>query len=127
MFCGHTNLFDEDAVDLHYFQDCPLLTTCSHCDQIVEIQHLTDHLLVECSKSKNEYQQCERTRLAIHKNDWNQWLTTRPDYSNVLDNDTGDGGKKSVCPLCYDIIVNNNDNWRLHLMSQCSNNYRKNK
>ena len=34
-FCGKFDPnFTEDALDLHYFQDCPMLMRCKECGQV---------------------------------------------------------------------------------------------
>ena len=35
---------------MHYWQDCPLLMSCSRCQQVVEIATLQEHLLDECER-----------------------------------------------------------------------------
>ena len=45
MFCGAGNLANDDALDLHYWQECPLLSSCPSCGQVVEISAFPDHLL----------------------------------------------------------------------------------
>lgn len=61
MFCGKRDAtWNEDGLDLHYWQECPLLSPCSACAQIVEIAGLPEHLLDEC-EHKNEYEPCDIT------------------------------------------------------------------
>jgi centrosomal protein CEP104 len=49
-FCGAVDerFLTGEAMDLHFFQDCPMLCSCGECGQIVEIASLTEHRLVEC-------------------------------------------------------------------------------
>ena len=41
---------NEDAMDLHLFKECVMLSPCPHCEQVVEIPTLRDHMLTECDK-----------------------------------------------------------------------------
>ncbi|CAI2386351.1 unnamed protein product [Moneuplotes crassus] len=41
---------DEDNKDLHYLEDCPKLTSCPGCEQIIEKTSLDNHLLQECKE-----------------------------------------------------------------------------
>jgi hypothetical protein len=35
MFCGvHNDTWDEDALDLHYWRECPMLHACPACSQV---------------------------------------------------------------------------------------------
>lgn len=37
-----------EALDLHYWRECPLLTDCKYCQQIIEVSALRSHFLEEC-------------------------------------------------------------------------------
>jgi centrosomal protein CEP104 len=61
MFCSEANRdWNEDALDLHYWKDCALLSPCPACAQVVEIAGLPEHLLDECEQ-KASYVPCEVT------------------------------------------------------------------
>lgn len=61
MFCGESDpRWNEDALDLHFWKSCPLLTPCPGCTQVVEIAGLPEHLLEECEHKAN-YVACEVT------------------------------------------------------------------
>lgn len=61
MFCGKSEGgWTEDMLDLHYWKECPLLTPCPACAQIVEIAGLPEHLLEECEHKQN-FVSCETT------------------------------------------------------------------
>jgi len=49
-FCGKSDpaFADQANMDLHYWDECPLLIECRFCEQIVEITCLTEHRLKEC-------------------------------------------------------------------------------
>ena len=40
--------FNEESLDIHYWKECPMLTTCWECDQVIEIAQIEEHLLEEC-------------------------------------------------------------------------------
>ena len=40
--------FNEESLDIHYWKECPMLTTCWECDQVIEIAQIEEHLLGEC-------------------------------------------------------------------------------
>ena len=46
-----------DALDIHYIESCKMLTSCSGCDKIIEINRLTAHMLDECSQ-RDRVRQC---------------------------------------------------------------------
>ena len=61
MFCGKRDKsWNEDGLDLHYWKECPLLSPCYACAQIVEIASLPEHLLDEC-EHKSEFEPCDTT------------------------------------------------------------------
>jgi centrosomal protein CEP104 len=61
MFCGKSETnWTEDLLDLHYWKECPLLSPCPACAQIVEIAGLPEHLLDECEHKQN-FVSCETT------------------------------------------------------------------
>ena len=65
MFCGVNDpSWNEDALDLHYWKDCPLLAPCLACAQVVEVAGMADHLLEEC-EHKGQYKSCNITGLAV--------------------------------------------------------------
>lgn len=65
MFCGKKDKsWNEDGLDLHYWKECPLLSPCHACAQIVEIASLPEHLLDEC-EHKNEFEPCDTTGIII--------------------------------------------------------------
>ena len=37
-------------LDLHYWQDCPVLLNCPACTSIVEVSALHDHLVQDCAE-----------------------------------------------------------------------------
>jgi centrosomal protein CEP104 len=54
-FCGiYDKNFTEESLDIHYWRDCPMLTCCWECDQVIEIKSIEEHLLEEC-RELNKY------------------------------------------------------------------------
>lgn len=48
-YCGRQdNMFTKTNLDVHYWRDCPMLTQCEFCQQVVEISDLYAHLRDEC-------------------------------------------------------------------------------
>ena len=38
-FCGESDPnWNEEAIDMHYWKDCQMLTTCWECEQVIEIK-----------------------------------------------------------------------------------------
>jgi hypothetical protein len=52
-FCGRDDpSFTDENLDLHFWRDCPMLMTCTMCDQVVEISYFREHLLAECENGE---------------------------------------------------------------------------
>jgi centrosomal protein CEP104 len=50
-FCGRQDpSFTPEALDVHYWRDCPMLCQCEFCDQVIEISTLRAHWAEECEK-----------------------------------------------------------------------------
>jgi len=48
-FCGmHNAEATQEAMDVHYWRECPMLTQCQYCKQVIEIATLGPHLRDEC-------------------------------------------------------------------------------
>eukprot|EP00930_Biecheleria_cincta_P070641 TRINITY_DN58276_c0_g1_i1.p1 TRINITY_DN58276_c0_g1~~TRINITY_DN58276_c0_g1_i1.p1 ORF type:complete len:960 (+),score=171.92 TRINITY_DN58276_c0_g1_i1:142-3021(+) len=48
-FCGRKDMsFTADALDIHYWRECPALTACQLCEQVIEISRLHTHFVEEC-------------------------------------------------------------------------------
>mmetsp|Transcript_9912 Transcript_9912/g.8858 ORF Transcript_9912/g.8858 Transcript_9912/m.8858 type:complete len:843 (-) Transcript_9912:96-2624(-) len=116
MFCGESDKsWNEDALDLHYWKSCPLLTPCPACAQVVEIAGLPEHLLDEC-EHKSDYVPCEVTGLAIRKNEMNDWQNSnncKPPPENCI-----------YCPLCLSSVEDSDEAWKQHLVRGCPLNTR---
>ncbi len=65
MYCGKFDTkFDENSMDMHCFQDCPMLCECPGCSQMLEIPDLNFHLNEDCD-NKMAYQTCPRCKEPI--------------------------------------------------------------
>lgn len=48
-FCGRQDpSFTPEALDVHYWRECPMLIQCEFCQQVIEISTLRGHLCEEC-------------------------------------------------------------------------------
>eukprot|EP00931_Biecheleriopsis_adriatica_P088314 TRINITY_DN6265_c0_g2_i1.p1 TRINITY_DN6265_c0_g2~~TRINITY_DN6265_c0_g2_i1.p1 ORF type:complete len:745 (+),score=159.84 TRINITY_DN6265_c0_g2_i1:62-2236(+) len=48
-FCGREDpSFTPAALDVHYWRECPMLSACKLCEQVIEISRLHSHWLEEC-------------------------------------------------------------------------------
>lgn len=53
-FCGKYEMgWDQEQLDIHFWRDCPMLTSCPGCNQILEISGLNAHLHNECDNGEN--------------------------------------------------------------------------
>ena len=116
MFCGKTDKsWNEDGLDLHYWKECPLLSPCPACAQIVEIAGLPEHLLDECEQ-KDSFRPCDTTGLAIRKDEFDAWSkgpSCVPPPDNCM-----------YCPLCLASVEDTDTSWRDHLLYGCPKNGR---
>ncbi len=115
MFCGRVGLADEDALDLHYWQECPLLCSCVSCGQVIEISVLSEHQLTECEGRAN-YRQCEVTGVAVETENWDEWQ----DSAKRVPIPNG----SVCCPLCKDQTQVAERAWRQHCCYGCEGNKR---
>ncbi len=146
-FCGlYDPSFTEDALDHHYFVDCPLLMRCQEvitcplyppthslfthpptrpppqCGQVIEIFGLAEHLLTEC-EAKDEYVPCARSGLAVRQDQMDAWRTGPGAY---FEQSLPEGSKTALCPLCfYDIAPSTEEGIKTHYAQMCANNPRR--
>ncbi|XP_046386698.1 centrosomal protein of 104 kDa isoform X2 [Ischnura elegans] len=121
VFCLERNkaFASEEGLNLHYWRNCPMLTRCSHCRQVIEVSALSAHLIGECD-AHQMYKQCSRCKLAISVDKYDEHL-------KLL---TCAGGENMVCPLCHKVVQpNGEDGWRAHLKGpgpgQCTSQSRR--
>ncbi|EOD37519.1 hypothetical protein EMIHUDRAFT_454873 [Emiliania huxleyi CCMP1516] len=86
----------EEALDLHFWKECPLLTSCEQCGQVVEAAGLNEHLLSECDCSKPFR------------------------YGPPL----GEDAEYVGCPFCQQPLPSDIDGLRRHLAHECAANPR---
>lgn len=87
----------EEALDLHFWKECPMLTSCEQCAQVVECAGLNEHLIHECDCSK-----------AFR-------------YPPPLGQDIEYYG----CPFCKRELPQDASKLRQHLMKECKSNPRR--
>jgi centrosomal protein CEP104 len=110
-FCGRFDEnFNQESIDIHYWKECPMLTTCWECEQVVEVSTLNEHLIEECQNS-DKYKECTKCVTVLLKEDYPGHYCLKPKPSNA-----------AKCPLCTSIIYPVNiQGWREHLMQDgCS-------
>ncbi|NXF30377.1 CE104 protein, partial [Nyctibius bracteatus] len=110
IFCGERDeSFTEEGLDLHYWKHCLMLTRCEHCEQVVEIASLTEHLLTDCDK-KDSFGKCQRCSEALPKDELPKHIKSktcnyaRPEHV------------ANHCPLCHDNFSPGEEAWKSHLM-----------
>lgn len=77
--------FTEQALDMHFWRECPMLTECALCEQVVEIRRFRAHLLEECEAQEQAVAAarrlvrgacpfCQRDIPGGREKDWRQHL-----------------------------------------------------
>ncbi|KAH9126690.1 hypothetical protein LEN26_000583 [Aphanomyces euteiches] len=118
-FCDrHDASFDSDRLDQHYWAECPMLTQCKMCSQVIEICTLNEHLLDECDQ-KHNHRACPRCGEAITI----QFFEKHTSMNDCEPMPSPDRGNR--CPLCHEDIGPRKRGWKAHLLqSRCPNNPR---
>lgn len=116
-FCGLEDpSFTEEKLDLHYWQDCPMLISCQQCEQVVEIPALNEHLLTEC-EVQGTHQQCHTCLEPIEISYYSQHVKNHACSPPSLHHQR--------CPLCHSDVGIGEEGWKLHLLIQgCPKNVR---
>ena len=101
VFCGEEDeAFGQgQALDMHYWEACPLLMRCGSCKQVVEIAGLADHLVEDCESTTTKYLRCETCRVAIVAGP-----EAREEHRKSGECVEVEEGKQFLCPLCREII-----------------------
>ncbi|KAM3573336.1 hypothetical protein VYU27_004695 [Nannochloropsis oceanica] len=127
-FCGlYEPGLTEDALDHHYFTDCPLLMRCVECGQVIEIFGLSEHLLTECEEAKGEYVPCAMSGLAVRRDQLDAWRMGPGAYFEEVGQGGREGGREeALCPLCfYEIDPATEEGVKAHYLMQCPQNPRR--
>ncbi len=118
-YCGkHDPSFTEETMDMHFFEDCPMLYNCPGCNQMLEIPDLNYHLEQECEMAQ-DYQTCPRCKEPIHVGEYDQHV------DEELCNMASNPAKANRCPLCHEDVPPSEKGWKQHLLvDTCPNNPR---
>lgn len=107
-FCGLADpSFTDDTLDIHYWQVCPMLLSCPHCEQVVEISSFTEHQLTECEAPDLQCVRCESCLEAVREDDWD-----RHEHDGCRRVSDGDAS----CPFCHMVIIDSEDGWKHHIL-----------
>ncbi|XP_075210300.1 centrosomal protein of 104 kDa [Lycorma delicatula] len=103
IFCLTTSeSFTEEGLNIHYWKECPMLMRCHHCQEVVEIATLNQHLTVDCDRRKY-YIKCDNCGEAVLRDQVEEHKGST--YCSV--------GIK--CPLCFMELTGDDSCWREHL------------
>lgn len=118
-YCGKFDEnFDENSMDMHCFQECPMLCECPGCSQMLEIPDLNYHLMEDC-EAAHAFKQCPRCKEPIEAGVFDQHVDE--ELCNVFQ----PPNKANRCPLCHEDIRPGDEGWKHHIMEQtCPNNPR---
>mmetsp|Transcript_9907 Transcript_9907/g.8908 ORF Transcript_9907/g.8908 Transcript_9907/m.8908 type:complete len:574 (+) Transcript_9907:301-2022(+) len=108
-FCGLSDISfieNEENLDLHYWQSCPMLTSCKLCEQVIEIATLHEHILTEC-ESKIKHRLCQKCNIPYSIQDNNN-------HKCVVDKNNNPN--TNICPLCLSDIGESINCWKQHLL-----------
>ncbi|XP_066262191.1 centrosomal protein of 104 kDa isoform X2 [Euwallacea similis] len=118
IFCGQPEkviLLTSNSMNSHYWRQCPMLVRCKHCNQVVEVATLTEHLMMECEKHET-FKQCSQCTEAVNKEKNQVHLTECSDLPEGY----------TRCPLCHKNLETNELCWKNHFMGTnlCAKNAR---
>ncbi|CAE8587429.1 unnamed protein product, partial [Polarella glacialis] len=54
--------FTPAALDVHYWRECPMLSACTLCEQVIEISRMHSHLVEECEAGEQAAALARRLR-----------------------------------------------------------------
>ncbi|KAH9254664.1 hypothetical protein BASA81_007431 [Batrachochytrium salamandrivorans] len=118
VFCNKAGFTSEDELDLHMWKDCAVLSACPHCNQVIEVSKLNDHLLKECEHRGN-HRACPRCHEAIAVALWDKHVKRNACLVHKPESDA------NRCPLCHNDVYPGEAGWRVHLLRDlCPNNSR---
>ncbi|KAI9279954.1 hypothetical protein BC943DRAFT_150457 [Umbelopsis sp. AD052] len=120
IFCEEQNdSFNEDTLVSHYWNDCPVLTSCPLCQIILEISTLSDHIVTDCEE-KHRIKRCPRCKEVVPIDKWLQ--------HSLRQNCTVVSSSETRCPLCREVIMPPTESvWKRHLLKEggCPHNPRR--
>jgi centrosomal protein CEP104 len=110
-FCSRKDpTLTEDALDMHYWKECPMLTSCAQCEQVIEVALLNEHLLKEC-ENKDNHRQCLRCNEAIAA----QFFEQHSQRASCLP--AKPVSKANRCPLCHKDCKAGVQGWKQHILA----------
>jgi len=110
-FCGLRDasfLENEENLDLHYWQSCPMLTSCKSCEQVIEIATLHEHMLTECESSV-QHELCQQCQVP--------YPTQQIQQHRAQCNENLDSTQLQKCPLCLANISVGEQGWKSHVLT----------
>ena len=121
-FCQFCGLEDpqltEERLDLHYWQSCPMLSSCKQCEQVIEIPTLNEHLMHEC-EIKGTHEECPRCREPVPLKIYDDHV------AKAACNPAVPESQANRCPLCHQDIPPGVEGWKQHLLvDKCPKNER---
>ena len=106
--------FNSESIDIHYWKECPMLTTCWECEQVIEIQQMQDHLVDECQNS-DRYKYHDTCKQVYVNEEFNGHDCVKPKPAGA--------GKCALCSLS--VFPNTVAGWKKHIMQdRCMGNQR---
>ncbi|KAK7601011.1 hypothetical protein V9T40_008452 [Parthenolecanium corni] len=106
IFCHlESDILTERELNVHYWKYCPMLMRCTHCNQVIEIAALHQHLKDECDM-KGLYKKCQICSQAVSLDQLNMHHTSVECTLTAM---------KKVCPLCFTELEESEDALRSHL------------
>lgn len=112
-FCGRGDptFANSETMDLHFWKDCPMLTECAYCNQVIEIETLNQHLLRECDK-RAEFRECPRCGESIYSTVYEDHVEAK------LCNIQKPAKAAMRCPLCHLDVAPGEAGWRRHILEE---------
>eukprot|EP00388_Colpodella_angusta_P014950 GDKJ01037196.1.p1 GENE.GDKJ01037196.1~~GDKJ01037196.1.p1 ORF type:complete len:522 (+),score=117.23 GDKJ01037196.1:32-1597(+) len=124
MFC-HLEADDfstTEGLELHLFGECPTMSECPGCNQVIEVVDMIKHRLEQCPESQI-FAPCSVCRLPITDEEAETELHLSCNPPQGTD---ARGNKLSQCILCtQELPCNSIVRWRKHLTKECPENTRR--
>ena len=92
--------FNEESIDIHYWKECPMLTNCWECEQVIEVQNIEEHLLEECQHME-KYKFCPKCKSVLLVDEFDGHECTKANPPGAV-----------RCPLCSETVhPNDREGW----------------